>query len=564
MALIWSLSACTTPNPRLCKNSGCADPAYPFCDVDGSLSGTPGFCIAVECTPQEFEACRGDVSIVCNEFGNDYDLVECEFGCDDSLGGCRGVDPTFPRVRLRAKVATTTAQLLPDPTFGSAPIAPSPSVRVGAIGGPLMDATYEPDGKVAYPADLELGPKWRFEYTLDQEPPREVQWKPAEARGDIIVPLFGRHDRLPVPQNSGYRLAPSGGPDPAPALRLYTFGIWTDAVLGPAAMPYDFNFFNAVSMSGAKGAPEPAKGDAAMLADYEPQALPTRPCTLVKGMAFFQAPLVANTFSQTVPVAPAWQKLRSASAVIDYDGIPQEAQATLDTALGSRAGTLGPDKLEYGRIPSLAMPGFSRRSVGFQLPIPLIVPFATCEYGLTTTPNFVEPGELSGLPRAVHAQLINSRTPPSSPTLYSGLQALVVSDGNFQLTFDVALAVAPILLYGPNALDLSGPVDGNEIDASGPLTLSFALGTQSSFVANYFDVTLIRIPDSSTLVRERTYTVTEPSVAIDPAVLVKGALYVLEIRSHRGYPDVALGDFSKIEGPLATGTIYTRTFRVKS
>ena len=82
------LGACTSPNPRSCSDGTCTDPALPFCDVDGAIAGSPQTCIAVTCTPEEFKGCRGDQAIKCNATGNDFDLVQCQLGCDAAAGGC--------------------------------------------------------------------------------------------------------------------------------------------------------------------------------------------------------------------------------------------------------------------------------------------------------------------------------------------------------------------------------------------------------------------------------------------------------------------------------------------
>ena len=92
-ALVATLLGCTKSNPRSCVDGSCTDPSCPFCDVDGALEGTEKVCIAVECTPGEFRACRDDSAITCNEVGGDYDLVRCEKGCDESSGGCRLCEP---------------------------------------------------------------------------------------------------------------------------------------------------------------------------------------------------------------------------------------------------------------------------------------------------------------------------------------------------------------------------------------------------------------------------------------------------------------------------------------
>jgi hypothetical protein len=81
--------ACTARNPAFCGDGTCIDPERPFCDVDGSLGGTPGTCIAVSCTPGTFAGCRGDQAIACANGGNTYDVVECPLGCDAAANGCR-------------------------------------------------------------------------------------------------------------------------------------------------------------------------------------------------------------------------------------------------------------------------------------------------------------------------------------------------------------------------------------------------------------------------------------------------------------------------------------------
>lgn len=80
----------TVANPASCADGFCHDPAFPFCDVDGTIGGGPRLaCIAVDCTPHEFAACRGDEAIVCNATGDDHDVTHCEGGCSAEAGGCK-------------------------------------------------------------------------------------------------------------------------------------------------------------------------------------------------------------------------------------------------------------------------------------------------------------------------------------------------------------------------------------------------------------------------------------------------------------------------------------------
>jgi hypothetical protein len=75
-------------NPDKCLDGHCPDPAKPFCDEGGEIGGEPGACVAVECAPGEFAACRDDRAVMCNNTGDNYDLVECIDGCSEAVGGC--------------------------------------------------------------------------------------------------------------------------------------------------------------------------------------------------------------------------------------------------------------------------------------------------------------------------------------------------------------------------------------------------------------------------------------------------------------------------------------------
>ena len=83
-------AGCTKANPAAkCSTGTCIDPSYPFCDVDGSLSGSAGSCISVSCTPGDFKECRGDVALTCNAMGNNYDELQCQMGCTPEAKGCK-------------------------------------------------------------------------------------------------------------------------------------------------------------------------------------------------------------------------------------------------------------------------------------------------------------------------------------------------------------------------------------------------------------------------------------------------------------------------------------------
>ena len=102
------LASCSKANPRSCRDGTCTDPAFPFCDTDGAIDGAAQTCITVDCTPGEFAGCRGDTAITCNDAGADYDLIQCQRGCDDAAGGCHLCDPNQTAC-TNGKVATCDA-----------------------------------------------------------------------------------------------------------------------------------------------------------------------------------------------------------------------------------------------------------------------------------------------------------------------------------------------------------------------------------------------------------------------------------------------------------------------
>jgi hypothetical protein len=134
----------------------------------------------------------------------------------------------------------------------------------------------------------------------------------------------------------------------------------------------------------------------------------------------------------------------------------------------------------------------------------------------------------------------------------------VTSTAQFTLSFNTKLAIAPIML---GTFDLATAPDDDPVTIAGPTTLTFALSTQPNGVADYFDITVYRL-DGASLQPVRVYTVTEPTVVIDAQDFSAGLRYVLEIRSHSGYPKAGIGDFSDVALPISAGTIYTRTFVV--
>ncbi len=133
LCAVVMVAGCTSSNPRSCVDGTCGDPAFSFCDVNGTLGGVAGECIAVTCEASSFAECRGDVEVRCNAAGDGYDEVRCELGCDSD--GCRRCEPgqaacTNGAVSVcDASGAVTSTESCPLGCFASEPrcreIAPS-------------------------------------------------------------------------------------------------------------------------------------------------------------------------------------------------------------------------------------------------------------------------------------------------------------------------------------------------------------------------------------------------------------------------------------------------------
>lgn len=95
--LITCLVGCTQPNPTATCNDGrCVDPAFPYCDLNGIVGGTPDECIAVSCDPGSIFGCDGTSVLTCNSTGTMYDEASCDFGCDSSTGCKLACSPNTP------------------------------------------------------------------------------------------------------------------------------------------------------------------------------------------------------------------------------------------------------------------------------------------------------------------------------------------------------------------------------------------------------------------------------------------------------------------------------------
>jgi hypothetical protein len=474
------------------------------------------------------------------------------------------------RVHLRSQITRTDAAGFVDLTLDYGPITPPPAVQVGPVGGQVTGARYDSvEGAVPYPAEL-VGQPWRLVYTLTDGIPREVQWSPPDGDlvAQIVEPLFGRAERLPVPAGGGYVITPVGSPAQHTLTRVFTTGLWTEGVftgtLSGATVNYDFGA-KARSFSGPLGAPENAKVDHAVLADFRNSL----GCRVTSGVAAFVVPdMVAGSLTP-----PAMQPTYlSADKQVRLTLAGTSIDARLQGLLGSRASATDLLRMEYGYTPSLGVFGFSKVPpspvLDFYLPGPQLIAFANCTFpqgtGIYQSEAFADPIDLyDAFPRIVHVEVVNQRV-KGLITLTSGFSAVVTSiDYNFTSDFSVAAPTGIKLLQnGMPIADLENLADESTPLPMGtaPVELVFGIEPGAMLLADSFEILLYSIANNK-LDLQRIYTVTDRKLTIEPGFLQPATEYVFEVRAYRGRPDIPRGNFATNAYPQFAVSLFTRTFK---
>jgi hypothetical protein len=502
------------------------------------------------------------------------------------------VIPDLPHVELTWQVASLLPSGGPDPTITFAPIMPAPDVRLAPLDGPWEGATYSPsDGWILIPRSY-LGTTWRLEYTIvdgvTAPVPHEVQWAPEDKLGHITIPLFGRVARDPLPVDAVYKIKPIGVP-PYRNPAVVTTGIWTEGTgrldtTDTSGATIDYAFTRAASLSGKKARPDPARGDRAFLIDYIVGTMtPSVPdsnefdCQVAVGSVMLDSSAVQTGVPAAQTPATNWDtqrnKVMTTPLMLDH-------AARLQVALGSRS-TAVTGSLLVGYAPSLGMPGLAgTRATALPippasvrptvLPIPVMLTLAQCPYSAnpidghtgTPLPKAIEPPGLQAFPRVLHIQLVASRS-FLGIDLPSGMETVIpLGELDVEIEFPAAMATrATLRMPSGNTVDLDGDTEPVAVDSiEGAFQLDFTSETGPRFRAHYHDVVLHRF-DGTTLTTERIYTVIAPTVRIDGAVLRPNSTYVFEIRTYKGHPSAARGDFAPVDYPYGAAIIFTRTFK---
>jgi hypothetical protein len=502
------------------------------------------------------------------------------------------VIPDLPHVELTWQVASVLGAGGPDPTITFAPIMPAPDVRIATLDGLWEPATYSSsDGWILIPRSY-VGITWRLEYSIvdgvTAPVPHEVQWAPEDKLGHLTIPLFGRVARDPLPVDGAYKIMASG----APAYRnpaVVTTGLWTEgtARLAPedvTGATIDYVFTRAASLSGKKARPDPERGDRAFLIDYMIGPInPANPdgrerdCQIAIGSVMLDSSAVQTGVPATQTPTAMWDTTRGAPRTTPFAGAHV---GRLQEVLGTRH-TAVTGSVLVGHVPSVGMPGLAgTRATALPIPpasvmpttfpIPVMVPLTQCPY--SANPGDLHPGipppdalQLPGLaafPRVLHMQLVDSRS-VLGIDLPSGMETVMpLGVNDIDIEFPAALATRTTLRTpSGDTVDLDGDSEQVPVGSTaGTFQLDFTPETAPRLRAHYHDVVLHRL-DGPTLTTDRIYTVTAPTVRIDGSVLRPSSTYVFEIRTYKGHPSAARGDFAPVDYPYGAAIVFTRTFK---
>jgi hypothetical protein len=476
-------------------------------------------------------------------------------GCNQVLGlaATREIDaalPDLPHVVLDYQ--------LPGPAYQ--PISPAPRVQIAPLDGAfgVDPAAYGSDGAIVIPTRY-AGTTWRLEYTIAGGVPHEVQWAPADKQGHVTVPAINGLDRAPLPPGAGYAIAPTGTAGPFTEPRVFTTGMWSEGavpgfVAGSAAQ-VDYGLASAVGLAGAPA--QLRAGDGALLLDFRRDA--TTGCRVAVGGAVLADPV------PQAPHATATPRWETMAYSFDDPPLGTTQLTRLQQQLGPLQSMAGKD-LSFKLVGTLAAPGLppfasapaAASNLGVLLPVPVMVTWQACTYN-QAGPAPAVPSALLAPAVVRHVQLVDTRKLVGI-TLVSGLETV---DAVAATPAFPAQLATQIHLTGPAGvdLDLAGAADQLALPATaGPLRLAFVPDTAGAAPhTDYYEVTLDKV--AGRLEPARVFTVTQPSVRIDPAVLEAHTEYLFEIRGVTGQPGAASGDFATVRLPYSTAVVVTRTFR---
>lgn len=492
-------------------------------------------------------------------------------GCNQILGleptvpvdAGQPIDAPLPIARLTWLVADTDAAGVPLPAPLLTPMDPAPTVQVGRIDGPLTATPYLPDGSFTIPAEFP-GTPWRVVYQVPgAATPVEVQWTTSPERiPHLTEPFIGHLPRMPMPSPaSAMTVTPTGTGVSFSSARVAFTGVWGESPTTSAVgTTLTFNLNNVTPFTGAKGAPEPARGDRVIVIDYTTTTANGATCRQSRASTTF--PLQASTGTVSVTPNPAWS---GGTTGVRITYTLDQLATIVGTYMEFNGGNVG-RRMVFGKVPSLAVPMFVRRRDAEALRMPPMIALADCYSDTGEPPESQSTLDLlPDVPGLAYGQFSSSRlvtntTIPLVSGYVSAVTAVAGSPGSYALDTAAAIVVPPFML---GSLDLAVADHAMLATGSGPLEFTFGatvIGDADAIdTADYNEVVLHQLTAAGTT-PVRTFRVLERSVSIDRSLLASGSEYVFEIRSFTGAPQAGVGDFTVYVVPQSQSVTFTRTF----
>ncbi|HEY5947357.1 MAG TPA: hypothetical protein VIV40_17755 [Kofleriaceae bacterium] len=475
--------------------------------------------------------------------------------------------PPGLRTKLVWAIATTDGMGTIDPmleykAIGSEPShSQQPVIQVGDDTS-LMDAAYDlADGTFEIPYSLRESPH-RIVYTLPGESvPNEVQWSLTNAF--IAVPRTTRYDAPIPPSASGYSFTPMGLGGSLLAPVLITSGAFTYSANGSefnqSGSNVQFPFATSADpVAGPLGAPQTAKGDWVLLAEYTAR---TAQQSSFGGWSLAKIDLSANTMVAQMP-EPTWNTTTRTMSTLACTTTPADCvpgvstaptQQRLDSAVGAVNIADQIRHMSYGVSPSTELPGFLPGVAPLYIERPLILSFLESTQ-IDSTLAVADPSAGLGLERVITARLSNRRV-VDGVTLTSSIQTITnVFSG--AMPFPAPFAKNVVL----GTTDLSTADSVIVSPTSGVQKLRWE--AESGFKADDYVVTLYELTATS-LAPVRIYHVLSPEVKVDGNLLAAGHHYAFAITARSGFPGAATGDFGTARYPFGSTTTFARTFNVQ-
>jgi hypothetical protein len=435
------------------------------------------------------------------------------------------------------------------PVVRTGSLADSYTVYLGArVGRSIEDVALDSDGNFSFVRASETEP-YQLVLTLDGEIV-EIQHDAPELA--FVVRTAGRLDSTPITDKLDIRITSAPGTERA---AIASTGIWAYAQKQsfPGAIDFDWQ---AIERADRPGLLEANRGDVFYYMDFARRTTPEGQSYLtVDGAArvaltltpvppppFSVAPRVVGTACAKLVGAHAADVARFQAATPGFFFLFDQWRVM---AIPDRAtGTAGAIDIAFGEAATFT-----------SLP------------DIDATPLIYNPIEHTQLAVAIASSVRRYVQHPSA-SLGDPIDAYMAHVTPLSCGSASVNIIPPAVgLPGAIALDDTAlDVDGVEVMAPVNRDLELTWETVSPGRTDWYTVVLYEVFETFNFTGRRatrSFQTAQPRVVIDPASLVRGRYYVLEVTGFTGFPDAASGNLDTIADLQSAAVVYSSMFRVR-